>query len=219
MERTIRVTGKGRVSVKPDMVRINMTIEDVLPEYDKAISRSAQATESLKDIFVAFGFERSDLKTKHFHINTEYESYRDKNNDWKQKFVGYKYVHRMKLEFPSDNELLGKILYAVAHAPAKPEFSIEYTVSDPESSKNILLANAIKDSKEKAIVLCDAAEVELGEIITIDYSWGEIDFVTRPMESDLCEMRMMEAPGSYNIDIEPDDIDVTDTVTAVWKIS
>jgi len=25
--------------------------------------------------------------------------------------------------------------------------------------------------------------------------------------------------GSYNMDIEPDDIDVTDTVTVVWEIS
>lgn len=33
-----------------------------------------------------------------------------------------------------------------------------------------------------------------------------------------CEMRMTEAPGSYDIDIEPDDIDVTDTVTVVWQI-
>ena len=55
----------------------------------------------------------------------------------------------------------------------------------------------------------------------IDYSWGEIDFVTKPMN----EMRLMEctecemsAPAAYDIDIEADDIDVTDTVTVVWEI-
>ncbi len=56
----------------------------------------------------------------------------------------------------------------------------------------------------------------------IDYSWGEIDFVTKPMN----EMGLMEctecemsAPAAYDIDIEADDIDVTDTVTVVWKIA
>lgn len=56
----------------------------------------------------------------------------------------------------------------------------------------------------------------------IDYSWGEIDFVTKPMN----EMRLMEctecemsALAAYDIDIEADDIDVTDTVTVVWKIA
>ena len=56
----------------------------------------------------------------------------------------------------------------------------------------------------------------------IDYSQGEIDFVTKPMN----EMRLMEctecemsAPAAYDIDIEADDIDVTDTVTVVWEIA
>ena len=29
----------------------------------------------------------------------------------------------------------------------------------------------------------------------------------------------MSAPSAYDIDIEADDIDVTDTVTVVWEIS
>ena len=28
----------------------------------------------------------------------------------------------------------------------------------------------------------------------------------------------MAAPGSYNMDIEPDDIEVSDTVTLLWEI-
>ena len=42
----------------------------------------------------------------------------------------------MKLEFPADNQRLGKILYALAHCPLSPEFSIENTVADPEQCKN-----------------------------------------------------------------------------------
>ena len=56
----------------------------------------------------------------------------------------------------------------------------------------------------------------------IDYSWGEIDFVTKPMN----EMRLMEctecemsAPGAYDIDIEADDINVIDTATVIWEIA
>ena len=37
----------------------------------------------------------------------------------------------------------------------------------------------------------------------------------RLMECTECEM---SAPGAYDIDIEADDIDVTDTVTVVWTI-
>ena len=50
-----------------------------------------------------------------------------------------------------------------------------------EKCKNELLGKAIADSKEKARVLTEAADVKLCDIINIDYSWGEVDFVTRPM--------------------------------------
>lgn len=88
---------------------------------------------------------------------------------------GYKYVHRMKIEFPADNQRLGKMLYALAHCPVSPEFSIEYTVSDPETSKNELLGKAVKDSLKKASVLAEASDVKLGKIINIDYSWARLN--------------------------------------------
>ena len=104
----------------------------------------------------------------------------------------------------------------------KPEFSIEYTVADVEKCKNELLHKAIEDSIQKAQVLTIAANVKLGEIQAIDYSWGEMDFVTKPLN----EMRLMEctecemsAPGAYDIDIEADDINVTDTATVIWEIA
>ena len=100
----------------------------------------------------------------------------------------------------------------MAHSSLKPEFSIEYTVADVEKCKNELLHKAIEDSIQKAQVLTTAANVKLGEIQAIDYSWGEIDFVTKPMNE-------MSAPAAYDIDIEADDIDVTDTVTVVWEIA
>ena len=83
-------------------------------------------------------------------------------------------MHRMKLEFPADNKRLGKILYALAHCSVSPEFTIEYTVADPGKSKNELLGAAVKDSQAKASVLAEAAGVNLGKIINIDYSWGDV---------------------------------------------
>ena len=84
----------------------------------------------------------------------------------------------MKIEFAADNKRLGQVLYALAHSSLRPEFSIEYTVADVEKCKNELLHKAIEDSIQKAQVLTTAANVKLGEIQAIDYSWGEIDFVT-----------------------------------------
>ena len=134
--------------------------------------------------------------------------------------MGYKYVHRMKIEFPAENERLGKMLSALAHCPVEPEFSIEYTVADPEAVKNELLGNAVKDSMKKAVVLAEASEVKLGKIIHIDYSWEEIDFVSKPFRemSLRCCAEDEDDAVAYKMDIEPDNIDMTDTVTVVWEL-
>ena len=221
--RTIRVTGKGQIKVKPDMTRITMSLEGIYPEYGEALRHYSLDTEHLKDVLSAFGFERSDLKTLNFNVETEYESYKDKGT-YKQRFVGYKFRHMMKVEFPSDNDRLGKVLYALANCPIEPEFRLSYTVSDPEAAKNELLAKAVTDAKEKASVLTQAAGVTLKDIQNIDYSWGEIDFEYCPMNrmlmADECPADPMVAEGaSYDMDIEPDDIEVSDTVTVLWEIA
>ena len=220
MERTIRVTGKGKLSVKPDTIRLRINMEGMYPEYDETLQKSSEVVELLKDLVEKQGYERKELKTLYFNIDTEYESYQDRDKNWKRRFQGYKYVHRMKMEFPADNQRLGKMLYALAHCPVSPEFSIEYTVSDPEASKNELLGKAVKESLKKASVLAEASDVKLGKIINIDYSWGEIDFVSKPLQemSLRCCEPIESYSASYDMDIEPDDIDITDTVTVVWAL-
>lgn len=219
MERTIKVTGKGKIAVKPDTIRLIITQSSTEKDYEKAIKESAEKKESLNDALGKLGFDRSALKTLYFNVDTEYESYQERDNSWKQRLVGYRYTHRMKLEFPSDNEMLGKVLNVIAKCPGQPEFTIQYTISDPESAKNELLAKAIEDSKVKAAVLCKAAELALGEIITIDYSWEEIDFVVRPVNELMMRKCCDDAiDEGVNLDIEADDIEVTDKVTVVWGI-
>lgn len=54
----------------------------------------------------------------------------------------------------------------------------------------------------------------------IDYSWGKIEFVSRPMNR-LAELVMPCGRGkesSYDFDIEPDDIEVEDRVNVVWVL-
>ena len=218
--KTIRVTGKGQVKVKPDMTRITITLEDTYTEYQETLRHSAQDTDQLKDILEPYGFERADLKTLSFQVDPQYESYK-KDGAYKQRLTGYKFRHIMKVEFESDNERLGKILYALANCPAKPEFRISYTVKDREAAKNELLGKAVTDAIDKATVLSAAAGVKLKDIQSIDYSWGEIEFEVSPMSRAVYAAPagcLAEESDSYALNIEPDDIEVSDTVMVVWEI-
>jgi len=220
-KRTIRVTGRGKLAVKPDTVRLIITQSEREKAYDDAIEASAQQKKSLTDAIAEHGFKREDLKTLSFDVHAEYEGYEAEDKSWKQRLVGYRYTHQMKLEFPIASEKLGAVLSALMQCKGEPEFSIQYTIADPESAKNELLAKAVADSKAKAVVLAEAAGVKLKEIRFVDYSWAEVDFVTRPM-NDMrlmrCDSVGMAKNAAIAPDIEPDDIEVTDTVTVVWGI-
>ncbi len=216
--RTIRVTGKGQIKVRPDTTRITMTLEGVRRDYGEALRRSAEETEALREILSGFGFKKNDLKTLSFGVDTEYESRRE-HGEYKQHFAGYRFRHRMKAEFPSDNERLGRILYALANGSVRPELRLSYTVSDPESAKNALLGKAVADAAEKAAVLTRSGGAALGDIQSIDYSWGEIEFECAPMGLDFVTNKCAAPTAdSYALDIEPDDMEVSDTVTVVWEL-
>ena len=70
MERTIRVTGTGKVSIKPDITIINMTFSDVLPTYEEALKASTNDVKIVKDALEKAGLKRESLKTTQFNINS-----------------------------------------------------------------------------------------------------------------------------------------------------
>ncbi len=216
--RTIRITGKGQLKLRPDTTRITMTLEGLDKDYEAALKRSYDDTEALKELLTGFGFQKSDVKTLQFSVNTEYESYRE-GDEYRQRFAGYRFRHVMKVEFPSDNARLGRILYALAGADVRPEFRLSYTVGDPEAAKKALLAKAVADAREKAAVLTEAAGVALGQLRSIDYSWGTLSFECSPMDNMVMARKSASlADGAFDLDIEPDDIEVSDTVTVIWEI-
>ena len=220
--RTIRVTGRGVLKVHPDTTRLTLSIHGTYPAYQEAMEKSAEDTEALKSALAPLDFDGADLKTLSFGIDAEYEGYQDDHGVYRNRFAGYRFDHSMKLEFRSDSERLGRILAALSASPAKPEIHISYTVSDPEAVKNELLGKAVADAKAKAEVLTASAGVTLGEMCSIDYSWGEHSFEARPMRNalmlDVCAEGAAPRAKALAPDLEPDDIDVSDTVTVIWQI-
>ena len=76
MERIIKVTGKGKISVKPGTIRLIITQTNVEKTYEGAIMESADKKGNLNGALKRLGFEKDALKTLYFNIDTDYESYR-----------------------------------------------------------------------------------------------------------------------------------------------
>lgn len=217
MNRTITVKGVGKVSAKPDYIVLSMTLKAQDMDYEKTMSIAAEQLEKLRSAIVGVGFKRDDLKTANFNVQPDFQSERDKAGNYKRWFAGYICSHALKIEFDFDMARLAQTFSALAKCLAEPEFSVQFTVKDKDAVSVSLLKSATENAKAKAIVLCESAGVSLGSLLTIDYNWGELHLYS-PTQYEMADRCLADAPCGSSIDIEPDDIDVTDTVTFVWGI-
>ena len=225
--RTIQVIGSGSAKVRPDLTVMDVTLEGTEETYAAALKRSTVDTEKLKDIFESFGFARTELKTRLFHVYEKFETVDDDDLDDdddepKERSVGFTFDHEMKIEFDSDNALLSKIIFTLAKSDIRPRFNIRHTVKNREAVKKDLTGKAVADAKDKAETLAAAAGVKLVRIQSIDYTRGDYRMEVNPLR-ELCNLRKIadfddDLFGGYTLDIEPEDIDISDSVTVIWEI-
>ena len=193
-----------------------MNLESHEYDYEETMKLAADSVNVLQNAIKTAGFDKKDLKTTNFNIRTHYESYRDKDDNYKSKFDGYICEQGLKLEFDFNTEVMSKVLTAIGKAPIEPNLNIQFSVKDKDAVNEELLIRATENAKRKAEILTKASNVTLGDLISIDYNWGELHLYSNTrfmIQEQNMSMAKMSAP-----DIEPDDIDVSDTVTFVWEI-
>jgi len=214
--REIIVRGIGNASTPPDLIVISMELETTEMDYEQTMQTATKQLDELRVTINSVGHEKDELKTTRFNINTKNEQYKDKDNNWKNRFAGYTCSHGLSLEFSLDMSLLGKTLGAISRCSAKPNFNIKFSVKDPTAISEQLLQSAIENAKWKATVLAKSAGVSLGDIQRIDYNWSELRLYSNTeyhMDDDImCEAAI--AP----MDITPEDIKMTDSASITWAI-
>lgn len=216
--RTITIKGVGKVSVKPDLIVVSIRLETENKEYDKTMELASEKINILNKSLQEIGFEKNAVKTTNFNVRTNYENVKTENGNYKNVFCGYVCTHNLKIEFDFDINRLSKVLSAISECLAKPEFSISFTVKDSTVISAELLKSASQNAKEKAEILCGASDVKLGELVSIDYNWGEINVYSNTNYNIERGCMLKAGACSVNIDIEPENINVNDTATFVWEI-
>lgn len=219
MNKVITVKGIGKISAHPDYVIIGMELESRNKKYDKAMELAAANIMSLTDALVSAGFKKEDLKTTDYNVRTEYDNIRRKNGSYEREFQGYAVTHNLKVEFDFENKRLSKALEVIGNCLANPQISIAFTIKDTSAINEEMLRTATVNARCKAEILCEASGKRLGDLLSIDYNWGEMRLYSDTSYD--IEERCLAASGGTAInamEIEPDDIDVSDTVTFVWEI-
>lgn len=213
MDRKLQITGKGSLAIAPDLLIIAFEVKAHEWEYEKSIGRLNDKVEQLRQILENENLERKKLKTKDFNVTRD-TSWNKKTE--KHEFNGFKASHRLELELPLDQSLINRLLGKIATTSDDLDFRINFGVKDPDLYQQQLLKNAIQKAKESAALIAEASGVQLREIIDIDCTIREIQIRSRSYD-----YRVYETENLYEAatpDFEPDDIDVSESVTITWRI-
>jgi uncharacterized protein YggE len=211
------VTGAGSVSEKPDMIKISIKQRTQAEKYAETMEKAGEELEQIRKAITGAGLDPAELKTSDFRIKTRYEKRKKRGtkDEYESYLAGYECEHDLAIEFPNNMTRLGKVLSALAACKAKPTFSIRFFVKDEEALKNRLLENAVTNAVDRANVMTKAAGVKLGELLTINYSWGRVDVYSETNFSPSVTADYFEPP---DIEIEPENVKASDNVTVVWAI-
>lgn len=216
MDHLITVRGTANISVKPDLIIVSMDLVSHKYNYEDTMALATNSVVAIEKAIKSVGFNEKELKTTSFNINTSYKSYYDEDNKYKSKFDGYVCEQGLKLQFDLDMKVLSNVLVAIAESKVNPKLNIGFSVKDKDAVSEELLIKATENARKKAEVLAKASRVNLGKLVSIDYNWSELNIYSHTsyeMESKSLVMEEAYAPN-----IEPDDINVRDTVAFVWEI-
>ena len=209
-QRVISVQGRGTATAEPDLVQLSFNISVMDQEYDGAIAGLNDRVNQLRQDVATVDVDPKGLKTTSFNISPKHRWNEERDE---HIFLGFEAKHDLRLELPLDQDLLNRTLAQLAQSASQATFSIYFAVKDGNALRQRVLADAVARARENAETLAQAADVQLGDILRIDYGWTEIRVSERMMDYDSSTAYSMPMP-----DIEPDEIEAGDNVTVVWAI-
>lgn len=221
----ITVKGVGKTTVLPDYVIVSLVLEAEGKKYAEAVDSAAEKISQLNKALQAVGFEESSVHTKSFHVQPKYRLSKNRKDQMQRILDGYVCTHRLAMEFDYEKERLSKAVETISSSLAEPKLDISFTIKDKESVNERLLEMAAVNAKKRAEILCVSLGVSLGKVISIDYDWKEICFSSKPRFYPGMNETMMLSPtmppdqsNGQILDLEPHEIDVSDSATFIWEI-
>ena len=204
MKRTITVTGRGEVTLCPDTAKLTMELREEGAEHAAVTAACGARAELLLAALEKAGIDRKEVRTLSLRVDARYET-----TDGARTFAGYTAVQRLQLLCSADAGTLAPILEAARTSGADPLLSLDYTVRDLQSYRAKLLSLAVEDAADKAEIIARAAGVKPEKLLSVTYA--------QPVAMPMRTLRMA-ARGDFGADLTPEDVTLSDEVTAVYEI-
>jgi len=166
---SIKVSGEGKIRVKPDLVILTINVSFTQPRMADAVRLSQETVDSVVEILSKFGNKQNDIKTSSISANKEYSYERNRS-----VFVGYQAEQSIDFvlnDITKFTDLTAKLLTTKINSISQVQFG--HSKADSLLREADLLA--YDDALKSAHKLCERADVKLGGLLYLTNTEADFD--------------------------------------------
>lgn len=155
---TIEVSGEGMTTAAPDRTIITLGVVTEGKEVAPVQRENAAAIQSIIEALTELGLPRSNVQTKSYSIEPQYDY-----EDGKQVFRGYKATHLLQISLDGV-EHAGTVLDTATAHGANLISEVAFASSEAERHQAEALAQAVRRAQQKAASIAAALGVSLSAV-------------------------------------------------------
>lgn len=205
---TLTVSGTGDATADADMVTIVLGVQTRNESAAGAVADNARMMADSIQALLAAGVPEEEIKTSRFSIYPT----RDWIDGKRSEKVVFEVSNQVTLSLDLTDEVdVGEVLDAAVGAGTNSVESVTFGLRDPAGVQEEALEDAVDDAVGKALVISEAAGVNLGRVLSISEGGASPE----PM----AESRVFFAADAGGATpIVPGDVEVTAAVTITYEI-
>jgi uncharacterized protein len=199
---TLNVTGVARVTVKPDLGVLNISVSEIKPKMGDAIKELGDKSNYYNELLKKMGFQENDIKTTNFAVSKN-RIY--KNNESIDS--GYVASQNIRLEFIYEQKTLQKIVSEFSKSEKEIDFGFDFELSEQLKQKvqSQIIDFAVKDGYEKANGIAKASGLDSGmELVEKRHTYAAA--------------AMASGDDTKSFNFTPDDLIFRDSLTIIWIV-
>ena len=206
-QRTITVTGTGKVTLTPDIAYISIGVHTENASAKEAVSQNTTQAQAVIAAIKGFGVADKDIQTTNFSINPQQQT------DTNGKVTGIIYmVDNTVYVTMRDLTKLGDMLDSTVNAGANNINSIQFDVADKTGALSQARLAAVADAKKQADELTKATGVTPDVVQSISYYDTTAPVTVQYARADVA------APMAASVPVQAGSMQIYTTVTIVYGL-
>lgn len=208
---SLQVAGKAIVKEIPKEIVFRIPLNIVDSTYMGCNDRLAYTLNEFKKDLVKKGIVKESIRTTNYSVS-EHMVF----EGGKREQRGFKGSVDIVLSGIYSPQLIQKVLGSVNSF--KLNYTINFSMSEDQKQRltELAMVNAVEDAKQKALILAQAANVQLGSILRISY--GIDQYRPEPLLSERIMTSQADELGQNELNLSPTMTSLFKSVLIVWEI-